>query len=270
MRILRPIRKIRPSHWVLVSTLIIAATAYAAVSPARDAAWLKHLATSGDTGAQLELGLAYRDGRYGLRPDPVASMRWLKAAAEENDAYAADALANAYAATNPAQALHWWRLAARGGNPDAQAHLGEALLARGEDREGLEWLRAAADRGNALARRDLQRLYHERGLPEEDLHRGDNALSAVAERSNDDSLKALLALWHTVEHGSLASQTGAALTGRAQAGDPVAQYQLAMRYRDGAWGVTRDRHKELMWLKRSAQAGNRLAVQALNEIEHSK
>jgi TPR repeat protein len=270
VRILRPIRQTRPRHWVLVSTLIIAATAYAAVSPARSAAWLQHLAASGDTGAQLELGLAYRDGRYGLKPDPRASMHWLKAAAEEDDAYAADALANACAATNPAQALHWWRLAARGGNPDAQAHLGEALLARGEDREGLEWLRAAADRGDALAHRELLRLYHERGLPEEDLHRGENALSAVAERSNDDSLKALLALWNTVEQGSLAGQTGAALTGRAQAGDPVAQYQLAMRYRDGAWGVTRDAQKELMWLKRSAQAGNRLAVQALSELENSK
>ncbi len=277
MDIPRIARQPRPRRWIPTFTLvavIAATTAYASISPANSLDWLRHLASSGDTGAQVELGLAYRDGRYGLKADAGAGVRWLAAAAKAGDAYAADALANAYAVgkgvgTDPDQALYWWRKAAEGGNADAQARLGDALLARGDDDTGLDWLRAAADRGDPGARKELARLYQERSLPEADLHRGENALAAVAERSHDDSLRLVLTVWNTVARGSLAPQTGSALIDRARRGDPVAQYQLAMRYRDGAWGVTCDPGKALLWLRRSARAGNRVAIRTLAE-QHNR
>jgi len=45
----------------------------------RELAWLSHLAETGNTGAQLQLGLAYREGRYGVTPDAQTSLRWLSA-----------------------------------------------------------------------------------------------------------------------------------------------------------------------------------------------
>jgi uncharacterized protein len=58
------------------------------------------------------------------------------------------------------------------------------------------------------------------------------------------------------------------LISHAQQGDPVAEYQLAMRYRDGAWSVTRNPQQALTWLQRSAAAGNRVAAQTLAETGH--
>ena len=49
----------------------------------------------------------------------------------------------------------------------------------------------------------------------------------------------------------------------AFAGDSTAEYQLAMRYRDGAWGVEADQRKALAWLKLSANHGNTLAMSTL-------
>lgn len=240
----------------------------------REVAWLNHLADDGDSGAQLQLGLAYRDGRYGLDPDPRAGLHWLIAAGRGGNAYAADAVANAYASGQGAprdsqQARHWWQLAAAGGNADAQAKLGEALLAQGNRDQAVAWLREAADRGDTRAHSDLTRLYRETGLPDADLHRGDNRLAALGERLDSTGLKAIFTAWRTLEAGSPEVQSVGALVTRAQQGDPVAEYQLAMRYRDGAWVVTRDPQQAMAWLQRSAAAGNRVAADTLAESGHS-
>ena len=49
-------------------------------APGQELAWLQQLAAGGDAGAGLQLGLAYRDGRYGLDPDPGRALHWLAAA----------------------------------------------------------------------------------------------------------------------------------------------------------------------------------------------
>jgi len=240
----------------------------AAVSDGEEVAWLQHLAEGGDTGAQLQLGLSYRDGRHGLTADPVAASKWLEAAAHGGNAYAADAVGNAYAAgasgaADPQQAQQWWLAGAQGGNADAQAKLGHALLEQGSDAQGLRWLRAAADRGDAQARAELARLYRDRSLPDADLHRGENPLAVVAERTGDNVLRVGLGVWHLVKEVANTEPTTRSLAQQAAAGDPTAEYQLALRYRDGAWGTRRDPRQAQTWLRRAAADGNHLAVQAL-------
>jgi len=247
----------------------------AGVPAQREIAWLRHLADAGNTDAQLQLGLAYRDGRYGLVPDPRAGLHWLTAAGRGGNAYAADAAGNAYATGHGTrqdmqQALHWWQLAADGGNADAQTHLGEALLAAGGQEQGLSRLRDAADRGDQRAQADLTALYREYGLPDADLHRGENPVAALSERLDANGMKAIFTAWHTLESNTpLIEPSGDALVDLAQQGDPVAEYQLAMRYRNGAWAVERDPQQAGLWLRRSAAAGNRIAAQTLAESKHS-
>lgn len=247
----------------------------AGVPAQREIAWLEHLADAGDSGAQLQLGLAYRDGRYGLVPDPSTGLHWLTAAGRGGNAYAADLAGNAYAAglgthRDPQQALHWWRLAAEAGSADAQTHLGEALLAAGRHEQGVTWLRDAADRGDRHARTDLTALYREYGLPDADLHRGENPVAALSERLDANGMKAIFTAWHTLESNTpLIEPSGDTLVDLAQQGDPVAEYQLGMRYRNGAWAVERDPQQARLWLRRSAAAGNRIAVQTLAESKHS-
>jgi uncharacterized protein len=239
--------------------------------------WLNKLAAQGDAGAQLQLGLAYRDGRYGLHPDPRASLDWLRAAGEAGDSYAADAVANDYAngagiPHDPQQAVYWWSRAARGGNADAQTHLGEYLLSEGHDDEAVDWLRDAANRGDMRARTDLSKLYRkdilpEQELPDADLLRGANPVAVLGEQLNSISLKALITILDAAETDSPLLQSSDELLQRAISGDPLAEYQLGLRYRNGAWAVGRDPVKARVWLERAAAAGNRNAAEALAELK---
>jgi len=235
--------------------------------------WLNQLAVSGDPGAQMELGLAYRDGRYGLHRDPDLGLYWLRKSAHRGNAYAADAAANLYADSDDfgglQQALPWWHQAAAGGNSDAQVHLGEYLMIKGQDNQAVTWLRDAADQGDGRAREDLASLYREDILPGSDLHRGENPMAALGERADSAGIKTLYAVWRTIKASSPTTQSADALIARAENGDPVAEYQLALRYRDGSWAVNRDPQKALTWLERSAEAGNRIAEKALAEIQQN-
>jgi len=190
--------------------LVVAASLSRPVTPLGDADWLARLAESGDVGAQLELGLAYRDSRDGLTADPQTALYWLERAAKGGNAYAADQLANAYAggdgtAADPRLARHWWQVAAGSGNADARRHLGE-------DRPGV-----------------LQAV-----------------LSVLTGQARHD-------------------QTHAALLARAEAGDSTAQYQVAIRYREGAAGFPQDAAQSAAWLRRAAASGNALARETLAE-----
>jgi TPR repeat protein len=80
-------------------------------------------------------------------------------------------------------------------------------------------------------------------------------------------MKLMLSLWHVLEASSTYEQSTEPLMERAQQGDPVAEYQLAMRYRDGAYDVNRDPEKSMSWLLRSAADGNQVARQDLERMQ---
>jgi len=252
----------------IIAAGVLLAVRDSGVSPGGELDWLSHLARSGDAGAQMELGLAYRDGRYGLETDPRTGLYWLTTAAENGNAYAADAVGNAYAVgqgthRDAQQALHWWRLAARGGNADAERQLASQLIASGDTGEGIDWLRGAANRGDNAAHAMLLQLYRGNGVTDTDLHRGENPLDALGERLDSTCLRSLFAIWDTYKAGSPYMHSADALLARAKAGDPDAEYALALRYRDGSWAVEADRKASTAWLQRSAAAGNRFAIKTL-------
>jgi uncharacterized protein len=166
-----------------------------------EAQWLSTLAGNGNSGAQLELGLAYRDGAFGLKPDREASRHWLRMSAEGGNAYAAQTLQT---------------------RDDASSD--------------------GAVQGTTLA--------------------------ALAARFHSLTLQAVSVVTDLISRASLAPQSAAALRMAADAGDPIAQYQLGIRYRDGGWGVGRDRAQARSWLTRAADAGNSLAAQALLTVSH--
>jgi len=168
-------------------------------SDAQEIAWLSRLAASGNPDAQLQLGLAYREGRYGLAPDTVNAQYWLQKAAGNGQGYAADVLA---------------------GQPAS---------------------------GIALAP-------------------GHNRLDDLAAQLNSPTLVTVSALWKILGLGLTAGQSSTSLQAKAQAGDPVAEYQLAMRYRDGAWSVNRDTVKAFDWLQLAAGDGNPIAMQTLSDV----
>ena len=107
--------------------------------------WLSRLANNGDAGAQLQLGLAYRDGHYGLTPDAKTGLYWLKQSAAGGNAYAEDAIGSAYAKgegteKDVRQAEQWWRKAIKDGDSDARMHLANALIKAGQTKEANQLL----------------------------------------------------------------------------------------------------------------------------------
>lgn len=240
--------------------------------PAQEIAWLRHLAEDGDAGAQLQLGLAYRNGRYGLTPDPETGLYWLTQAASNGQSYAADLVGTAYAegqgtARDQANAQRWWTLAASAGNTDAAKRLGEQLAAN-DPRQAEHWLKRAAARGDAQAAHDLHALYAQQAAPGSDLQLGKHGLDVIAAQTGSPTLKTLAGAWNLLRQSAAATQDTGTLLRNAQAGDPTAEFQLGLRYRDGAWSVPRDPAQARYWLQRAAADGNRLAAQALNERDH--
>jgi TPR repeat protein len=175
-----------------------------APSDAQEIAWINRLAAADNPDAQLQLALAYQEGRHGLAPDARTGQYWLERAARNGQEYAVELLAS----------------------QSATGRAGTAVAAR------------------TPASRRPERL---------------------ATQLKSPALVTVSALWKILGLGLIGSQSFDALQQRAQSGDAVAEFQLGMRYRDGAWSVNRDPDKALYWLKRASDAGNPLAVKVLAE-----
>ena len=98
--------------------------------------WLSRMAHAGEPDAQLQLALAYRDGRYGLAQDPKTGLYWMQQAASHANSYAEDAVGVAYArgqgtSQDPQLASQWLRKAIHDGNRQARVHLSEVLVQTG-------------------------------------------------------------------------------------------------------------------------------------------
>ncbi len=246
---------------LIVGLALLAATPHQPQDQA-DREQLLQQANAGGAHAQLQLGLAYRDGRFGLEQDPRAAADWIARAARAGNTQAETLLGDLYAAgegvaVDQDRALTWWRQAARAGNVRAASELGQALMARaGSDAErdaARRWLESAANAGDQQARHALGVDNPPGGLT---TLAGVGPAVTATDRAAED-------LYHLVEQASPASQSIEALQQRALAGDSVAQFQLAMRYRDGAWGVSANAKLALSWLEQAAEHGNPVAMNAL-------
>lgn len=239
------------------------------VAPGNELALLRDLAGQGNAGAQLQLGLAYRDGRYGLERDTASALAWMTRAANGGQSYAADLVGTAYAQGNGTErdmdaARHWWAIAAKGGNADAARRLGESLAIT-DSATADRWLEDAARQGDQQAERDLRQLYADHAAPASDLALGTQPVEVIAHQLGSPGLRSLADTWALLTHGAAFTQSREALLHHARADDPVAEFQLGMRYRDGSWAVNRDPARAELWLQRAADNGNSLARQALDE-----
>ena len=128
-------------RWLPGVVLIVAVAAAALLGssnkPGDELDWLSRLASEGNSGAQLQLGLAYRDGLYGLSADAKTGLYWLELSAQAGNPYAEDAVGSAYAKGQGTEkdlqaAKQWWLQAVKHGNKEARLHLGEELLQEGQ------------------------------------------------------------------------------------------------------------------------------------------
>lgn len=261
---------------VLASAALILALFRTPQSPVEELAQIRQMAQQGDDGAQLQLGLAYLKGRDGLAVDTAKGLYWLEQSAKGGQAFAANLLGKVYAEgqgvpVNPALAVSWWQQAAKNGSVDAQVSLGKAYrggLGAPKDPElARYWLDKAADRGNPEARQLLLDMHRDGEASQKDIEHGMNLFAVAAHRAAPWAGKEL-AFLSRLEQGLtfVLPRSAERLEALAGKGDPEAQLQLAWRYRTGAWGVSQDDAKALLWFNRAAENGNQQAMHALAEI----
>ena len=124
---------------------------------------------------------------------------------------------------NDALAIEWFRKSAVQNFPPAQGSLGELLITKGQDKEGLIWLKKAAAAGDPGALAKLSDLYYNE---DKILHIPENASDAFQ--------------WYLEQ---------------AKAGNRDAQYKVAKLY-----AFTGNSSEEQKWLKKSAAQNQPYAV----------
>ena len=163
--------------------------------------WLKEAAENGFADAQLALGELCYSGEWVAEDESEAKKWWEKAAAQGN-AEAWLHLAGLYRADGKTkEALKHYRLAAEGGNVDAQYCLGYIYWGRMEgmeneenDEECRKWIQLAAERGSLDAKVVLGALYVEGKVLKQDIEKGKQLWVEAAEKGSEEAKENLRAL----------------------------------------------------------------------------
>ncbi|MCU7960931.1 MAG: sel1 repeat family protein [gamma proteobacterium symbiont of Bathyaustriella thionipta] len=258
--------------WLLLGITLITAT----LACARDDDQLsevdliKQQALQGDAGDELLYGLALIEGRYNLKADAGQGLVWIRRAAERGNAYACMVLGNAYSQgkgieKNTLKAAQWWRRAAEKGNTESKYYLAKALLAGNgvpkDTQEAGKWLRQAAEEGNPNAQYLLGRMHHEGVIVKQDQNTALQWLRRAAANGHLEAVHLSGLIESLVKEATpLTQENYQRLHERALQNDPHAQYELALRYTNGALDVKSNPEKALFWLTRAAQNGNILAM----------
>jgi len=142
-------------------------TAFTGVGPMHDdQAALENFKRAASTGyppAQVVMGYLYEMGGAGIAADPAQAVEWYKKAAKQNDPIGAWLLGRAYltgagTTRDLEQAVSELRKAAAHNDPFGQHLLGMTLIEKGNPAEAVQWFRKAAMQGLPQAQQQLGML----------------------------------------------------------------------------------------------------------------
>jgi len=137
-------------------------------------------AEKGDAKAQVDLGVAFCLGQYGLDKDQQKAAEWYHKAAEQNNEHAQINLGFCYSsgmgvAKDDVEAVKWFRKSAEQNNALAQVAMGDCYgsgIGVAQDlAEALKWYRKAAEQNFAMGQRCVGEAYFkgivvEKNMPE--------------------------------------------------------------------------------------------------------
>jgi len=234
--------------------------------PAEAARWYRRAADQGHAGAQNNLGLLHEAG-LGVDRDEAEAARRYQQAAENRLTAGQVNLARLYeegrgVAQDLGLAAHWYRRAAEDGHAEAQYRLGRLYeQGRGvpaDAKRAARWYRKAAHHGHLAAL---------------------DALAAVRPAGEPPAAIVVEAAPRMPETGAIEPRPAAGepqagvdpLRERALAGDAESQYQLGLRYSQGAGGAARSLAEAGRWYQEAARAGHapaayRLALLAMRGL----
>jgi TPR repeat protein len=160
---------------------------------------LTNLAANGDAVAQNELGMAYGQGKRGVRKQNVEeAFRWFRTAAEQGYAQAQYNLGSLYyygtgVPKDYQEALKWYRKAADQGFIQAQYFLGWVFsTGRGVEenfKESVNWFGKAAEQGDTEAQLSLGLMFMRRGDLNPDYIEAYKWINLAAAQGNTNAVK---------------------------------------------------------------------------------
>ena len=248
--------------------------ALAAAQPANEeeALYLR-AAQSGQAWAQTKIGI-----KYVLESDDIArlgeGLRWLNAAADQNDTEALRAL-SALAAQgrgidqSDKESFKYMRRAAELGSPEAQYELANMLAnGRGMPRDmeaAIVWGRKAAEQGHASAQFAMAKVL----IGSVEQTRKNEAVDFLSKAAQGGHVEALLFLATAVGKGEYGlpkdeARAEALLKPWAEKGNADCQFVLAALYQHGETFTDR-RDNARFWLKRAAEGGNEKAREIIRQ-----
>ena len=262
---------------VLAVALLFLADANSYGMSAEDVALITKYAESGSASSQVLLAVAYLNGDGGLSKEPAKAAMWFEKAAVQGNGYAEARLGDLYdeglgVTENLKLAFDWREKAANRGNVKAQCELAKMYLeGRGvqkDSKKALQWLDRSANEGNPEAQYLLGRIYH---LGTEDVAANRSLSKSWLDKAALQGSENAMQFIHWIQ--SLGYRLEKAWYNRVPAlqkladdGDSEAQYQLAVHYEKGLYGMKKDVAMALRWYKRAAAGGHQLAMNALHRI----
>lgn len=154
----------KAKHWVLACfllPLVLSACVVGGVRSSLDDIRVK--ANQGDPSAQLQLAVAYDQGR-GVAKDPVEAAAWCKKAAEQNYAPAQNCIGSMYqfgqgVTKDYGESVRWYRKAADQGHGEALTNLGamydQGLGVKEDKAEAAKLYREGAEKGSVNGMNNL-------------------------------------------------------------------------------------------------------------------
>ncbi len=168
------------------------------------------------------------------------------------------------ALSDDAKAAHFYKLAADGGNADAENSLG-AFYADGlgelanNDQEAARLFRLAADQGNKYGQYNLAGFYEmDHGVLPKDDQEAARLYRSAADQGYDDAQVALGDYYATGRGGISKDDHEAARLFRlaADQGNVTGEYHLALFYEAGLGGLAEDEHEAARLYKLAADKGD--------------
>eukprot|EP01104_Vermistella_antarctica_P012090 TRINITY_DN3437_c0_g2_i1.p1 TRINITY_DN3437_c0_g2~~TRINITY_DN3437_c0_g2_i1.p1 ORF type:complete len:329 (+),score=52.59 TRINITY_DN3437_c0_g2_i1:135-1121(+) len=131
-------------------------------------------ARGGNVPAKKDLGVCYRDGN-GVPVDIKKALALFREAAAQGHDEAQYALGELYTVglgveVDNKEAVKWFRLSAAQGYAPAQRLLGEALMRKGDEDEGIQWMHKAAEQDDAEAQYQLYSYFFTNTLRGNNVH----------------------------------------------------------------------------------------------------
>ncbi|MDY0089852.1 MAG: SEL1-like repeat protein [Flavobacteriaceae bacterium] len=235
--------------------------------------WLKKAAENGDVTSMGMLSQYYEDG-LGVQKNDMEAFKWGKKAAENGNIIEMTNLGNKYlvgkgTTKNTQEALKWYKQAASEGEPTAMSNLALLYI---DDRYGISknlneafiWAKKGAEKNDVFSMGLLGDIYFKGlGVPVNN----QQALYWFEKAANGGNIDAMMLAGYIHYDNQQYDKAYLHYKKAAEKGDALAMYMVGLFIQNG-WGTTASTEQAWSWVRKSANAGYKLAKERVADYDN--